>query len=114
MWNGENVTFIHGSQETCKSVFSACRVHSTPLLIPPQRKENQNKNINHRDSRERNQTMTAECFAQITKSSRRDANHFPPAYPEEYRCDEHGNTGNAKCPAGTEILVCEQVGTEQR
>src|ERR1700730_17832547 len=77
----------------------------------PQGPKNQNENVNHRDSRERDKTFLAECFAEITKSSRRHVHHFLATTPEEQSRDQHRDPRDSKCPGGSIVRVLEELWT---
>src|SRR5215510_16401692 len=64
----------------------------------PEGPEDQNKNINHRDSAKRFQAFLAECFFQIAKASWKHVNHLLSAAPEEQSSDNHCHAGNSKRP----------------
>src|SRR5262249_34687131 len=80
----------------------------------PESPENQNKNINHRDSAKRFQTFLAECFLQVTKASCRDVNHLPSAAPEEQSSDNHRYAWNSKRPTGSPSRVRKKPWTKER
>src|SRR4029077_6001721 len=80
----------------------------------PQGPKNQNENINHRDSRERDETFLAECFSQITKSRRRDVHHFFATDPEEQSRDQHRDSRDSKCPSRSVLRITEKPGTKKR
>src|SRR5215471_9397091 len=80
----------------------------------PQGPEDQNENINHRDSAKRFQAFLAECFFQIAKASRRDVNHLPSATPEEQSSDDHRYAGNSKRPTWSPPRIRKKPGTKER
>src|SRR5205823_10286024 len=80
----------------------------------PQGPKNQNENVNHCDSRERDQTFFAECFAQITKSSRRHVHHFLATAPEKQSRDQHRDSRDSKCPSRSVLWIAEKPGTKKR
>src|SRR5262245_30350674 len=80
----------------------------------PQSPEDQNENINHRDSAKRFQAFLAECFFQIAKTSCRHVNHLPSAAPEEQSSDNHRYAGNSKRPTWSPPRIRKKPWTKKR
>src|SRR4029077_12038241 len=80
----------------------------------PQGPKNQNENVNHRDSRERDETFLAECFSQITKSRRRYVHHLFATDPEKQSRDQHRDPRDSKCPSRPVLRIAEKPGTKKR
>src|SRR5258708_19551642 len=92
------------------------RVKSTfgPVAHSPKCPKKQNENVNHCDSCERDQTFLAECFAEITESSRRHMHHLLATAPEKQSRDQHRNPRNSKCPSRPVLRIAEKPGTKKR
>src|SRR5437867_2532817 len=80
----------------------------------PQGPKNQNENVNHCDSCQRDETFLAECFAQITKPSRRHVHHFLATAPEKQSRYQHCDPRDSKCPSRSVLRIAEKPGTKKR
>src|SRR5205823_1340736 len=78
----------------------------------PERPENQNENIDHRDAEKSDEAIPTESLSQITKSSRRHVHHFLTTAPEEQSRDNHRYAGNSKSPSGPPLWICKEPWTE--
>src|SRR4029077_9970588 len=78
----------------------------------PERPENQNENVNHRNPGEGDETFPAECFSQVTEPSWRHMHHFLAATPEKQRRDKHCYTRNSKCPSRTVLRIRKEPRTK--
>lgn len=72
----------------------------------PERPEEKDEKINHRDASEDGETFTGqESFPQITETLRRDVDHFVATGPEKNCRDHHRDAGNSESPARTERTI---------
>src|SRR5206468_6141084 len=78
----------------------------------PECPEDQDKYVNHGDPGEREKTLAAECFSQITKARRRHVHHFLTTAPEEQSRDNHCNAGNSERPAWSPLGICKKPRAE--
>src|SRR5205814_10255169 len=80
----------------------------------PQGPKNQDENVNHCDSCQRDETFLTECFAEITKPSRRYVHHFLATAPEKQSRDQHCDPRDSKCPSRSVLWIAEKPGTKKR
>ena len=80
----------------------------------PQPPKKQYEKENHCNSEDREQSFFAKRFFQITKSGRRDMNHFVAAAPEKQSRDQHGDSGNSKRPTWAPLRIREQPRAKNR
>ena len=104
------------------------QVHAEPMQIhflslqgpfdtvahSPECPEDQNENIDHRDSGERDEALAAECFSQIAKPRWRHMHHFFATAPEKQSRDQHRYARNSKCPSRSILGIRKEPWTEDR
>ena len=80
----------------------------------PKGPENDDKNVNHRDPRERDETILTERFFQITKAGRPDVHHFLAPAPEEQSSNDHRDARNSERPARSVFRISQKPRAKNR